>query len=123
MDIECPNCMRTIGLDQRYLYHAGRSNQGFLYCDRDSTVLVFSSYDPVYERLVGDVHPWMLDLDQRAEVEKHLISCRCGGSFLFENPPRCPLCGGSLLSALPSPLHYVIAGRLIDGDREPIWKE
>lgn len=123
MDIDCPSCKKKVELDQRYFYHAGRSNQGFLYCDRDSTVLVFSTYDPTYVRIVGEVHPWMLDLDQRAEVEEHLISCSCGGSFSFNNPPLCPHCGGSLQPAVPSPMHYVIVNRLIDGDHEPVWKD
>lgn len=123
MNIECPNCRKRVELNQPHFYHAGRSNQGFLYCDRDSTILVFSSFDPRYVRIAGDVHPWMLGHDQMAEVEEHLIKCPCGGSFAFSNPPRCPHCGGSLIRALPSRMHYVIAGRLIDGDREPIWKE
>lgn len=123
MNIDCPNCKKKVELDQQYFYHAGRSNQGFLYCDRDSTILVFGAYDPAYVRIVGNIHPWMLDLDQRVEVERHLISCPCGGSFSFSNPPLCPHCGGSLQAALPSPMHYIIVNRLVDGDREPIWKD
>jgi hypothetical protein len=123
VELECPTCRKKIELEQRYFYHAGRSNQGLLYCDRDPTVLVFSTYDSRYVQIVGEVHPWMLDFDQKAEIEEHLVGCPCGGSFSFSNPPRCPYCGGSLQSALPSSMHYVIVGRLIDGDREPIWKD
>ncbi len=123
MEITCPECRQQIKIKQPHAYHARLSNQGFLYCDRDPTILVFSVYDPKYVDLVGEVHPWMLDRDQEERVETQLVQCPCGGRFLFSNAPRCPSCGASLASCLPSSLHYLILGRLIDGDRERIWKD
>ncbi len=122
MDILCPSCRRVIHLEQEYPYHAGFSNQGFLYCDKDSTILLFDSYNKCFEAIVGSVHPWSLNPGQKREVEAHLKPCPCGGRFSFSNEPRCPFCGGSIQSALPSKLHYVILGSVVDGDKEDVWK-
>lgn len=122
MDVRCPHCGKTLHLSQPYPYHAGFNNEGFLYCDSDPTVVTFSSFNPGYRTLVGDVHPWSLDAAQRQIVEDHLLPCPCGGRFLFASEPTCPSCGASLRSALPGPGYYVIVGRRLDGDRDPIWK-
>jgi hypothetical protein len=122
MELRCPQCRTTLHLPQRHPYHAGFSNQGFLYCDTDSTIVTFGSYDRRYTALVGHVHPWMLDDGQRKAIEDHLVACPCGGRFLFAAEPRCPSCGASLRPALPGPGYYVILGRQLDGERDPIWK-
>jgi len=122
MDLLCPHCRGVLHLPQPYPYHAGFSNEGFLYCDTDATVLTFSSYNPHYRAIVGDVHPWMLDPTQRLSIEDHLLPCPCGGRFLFAVEPRCPLCGASLSPALPGPGYFVVIERRLDGDRESVWK-
>ena len=41
----CQHCRKPLTFVQ---YHAGFSDQGFLYCGKDGTVLTWSSYDRHY---------------------------------------------------------------------------
>ena len=79
----CPACGREVTVER---FHAGFGNQGFRYCDRDSTVLTWDSYDPTWTGLVGEVHPWMLTPEQKDAVEGPHPMCPCGGRFRFLNP-------------------------------------
>ena len=58
--IDCPECKRLIIFNQPYPFHAGSGNQGFLYNESGNCTLVWSSFDPDYEKLVGQMHPWSL---------------------------------------------------------------
>jgi len=106
--------------------HAGFSDEGFLYCDNDQTVLKFSSFDPVYQRLVGAVHPWVLaeekKVDELKRVEDNLIPCPCGGHFSFENPLICPVCKGVFSEPIAKNIYYIVLGKMIDGEKTNVWK-
>lgn len=121
MKISCPNCAAEIVVDQPYFYHAAFTDLGFMYCDRDSTVLVFSAYDKVFSSIVGEKVPWALSPLEKEAVEKRVRRCPCGGRFAFDNRPRCTECGASLEKAFPSAEHYVIIAKEIDGENEDIW--
>lgn len=106
---------------QKYQYHAGFSNQGFLYCDSCPNLVVFSSYDQRYTKIVGSRHPWTLgDADLRS-VEGQLKPCTCGGRFRFQAPPRCPLCNAPIREILEDSLHYVETGKRFGSDTEEVW--
>jgi hypothetical protein len=123
MQLVCPSCKANITLRQKYFYHAGFSNQGFLYCDNCSTILEFSVYNPNYVRLAGEKHPWSLSRDEQAFVEHHLAPCStCGGRFRFNAVPGCPNCSADISILLPSKLHFIELGKIVDGDKEKdIW--
>ena len=122
MDINCPKCHRTFSLGQKYAYHAGFSNVGFLYCEACPNLVVFSSFDPRYTKIVGQVHPWTLNLLKKRKIERELRPCSCGGRFRFAAKPRCPLCNKPIPTILPDPIHFIETGRSFDGEKELIWK-
>jgi hypothetical protein len=93
MEVPCSACGRRIEFAQPYAYHAGFGDSGFLYDEAGTCTLVWSSYDPAYENLVGKCHPWMLSAEQRTLVEEALGPALSGGRWLFANPPRCTFCG------------------------------
>jgi hypothetical protein len=115
----CWHCGRTLDFDR---FHAGFSNQGYMYCDRDSTIVIWSSYDPTYSALSESTHPWMLTVEAKQVVERSIIDCPCGGQFRFANLPRCPHCNGDLGDLASEAIYYVILDRHIDGDVTPVWK-
>jgi hypothetical protein len=122
MIIICPNCQKEIRLRQKYFYHAGFSNRGFLYCDKSSSTLKFGSYNPNYQRIVGRKHPWTLSAEEKTKLEIHLAPCKCGGRFRFDAPPLCPFCHESLASLLPDDIHFIEIGEVIDADRDKsVW--
>jgi hypothetical protein len=49
----CPHCATELAFKR---YNARFGDEGFMYCDRDCTVVTWSSYDPIYSRLsvMGD---------------------------------------------------------------------
>ncbi len=124
MILTCPHCTKEIRLRQEYPYHAGFSNQGFLYCDSCAATLVFGSYNRNYVRVVGDKHPWMLSREEKKRVEARLKPCRCGRHFRFDAHPRCPHCGGDIQSLLPDAMHFLLVGDVVDADKdEGAWEE
>jgi hypothetical protein len=121
VDIECPVCHQTFHTAQKQQYHAGFSNEGFLYCDSCPNIVVFSSYNPRYTHIAGNRHPWTLTEADLPLVESHLKPCPCGGHFRFAAAPRCPLCNASIREILRDSMHYVETGRRFDGDKEDVW--
>jgi hypothetical protein len=110
-------------------YHAGKGDEVFLYCDKDTTALTFSWYDATYESIVHrepvGPNPFDLTEEEQRKVENRLIKCPCGGRFLFKNPLRCPMCCGVFSD--PPRLSWsevvVVMDRHIDGNKTQIWKE
>lgn len=121
----CKRCSHNFTFHR---YHAGFSDLGYLYCDTDSTVLTWSSYDDAYESLVGKKHPWTLDIGEMELVERSIRACHCGGHFTFDASSRCPSCGAEQTD-LPymetnlgfRSIYYGVLGARIDGENEPIW--
>jgi hypothetical protein len=103
--------------NQPHAIHAGFSNQGFLYNEAGRLTLIWSSFDPAYERLVGQVHPWMLDADQRARVEQALLPSPHGDRWLFANRPRCAACGGPIGKSILNDIYYLIYPGSINTDQ------
>jgi hypothetical protein len=97
---------------------------GFLYCDKDTTVVTWSNItDTVYRQLVGNKVPWALTAEQQETLENALKSCPCGGKFKFRSPLRCPKCSATMKEGISEESIYVyILGVWIDGEITNIWK-
>jgi hypothetical protein len=118
--IECTGCGRKLAYQR---FHAGFGDEGFMYGTGASVVLTWSTYDPSYRRIVGDVHPWMLSTEQRYAVERALRDGLDGEPFGFDNQPVCPHCETALPSLFdPSRAYFVILDRRVDGDTEKVWR-
>ncbi len=119
--LTCPSCARAFEAKQ---YHAGFSELGFLYCTTDSTVLTFSVYDKTYTDLVGEKQPWhgYLTAAERQAVENALVSCPCGGRFVFGSPLRCPNCGARLADSSQKTIYFYVTGLWMDGEKTNVWK-
>ena len=125
--ITCGKCKKKYAVQK---YHAGFSDVGFLYCDRDSTVMTFNMYDDEYWKFLGSDFPapWTKEKDKQEALvqvlEKHFKPCPCGGKFSFKNTLRCPACNSKLSgNSVETIYFYVIDDRHIDGAKTPIWKE
>jgi hypothetical protein len=107
--LKCPICQRDNVFAQPYPYHAGFSEQGFLYSEAGTLTLVWSSYDPAWERLVGLKHPWMIEPRERSAVEAALLPAPDGTAWGFTNPPRCRFCGEPIeRSIADGAIHYYV---------------
>lgn len=102
----CPSCGREILYER---FHAGFSNEGFAYCDNDSTVLLWETFAPWYTAIVKK-HPWMLNDEERRRVEAMFPRCQCGGRFAFTNPPLCPHCRSDISSFVPAGIYFLVIG-------------
>ena len=121
MEIICAACGQTTTIQQDYPFNAGFSSRGFLYCDSNSAILEFDTYNARYTALVGDKHPWSLNSEEKACVESALKPYAEGGNFLFGALPRCPKCNATLPELLDDEMHFVEIGKVIDADKEDVW--
>ena len=93
---------------QEHLYHAGFGDQGFLYNDAGSLTLVWSSYDPAFQALVGLVHPWNLAAEVQSMLEGRLVPAPVGGRWRFSNPARCRFCGSEVSAPMTQSIHFLV---------------
>jgi len=117
--IPCPHCGFDNSFDQPYPFHAGFSNVGFLYNQAGNLTLVWSSFDPAYERIVGQKHPWMLDANDQARLEAALLSSPRGDRWLFSNPGRCGRCNDPIAPPMLDHIYYLVYAGSVHTDRVP----
>ena len=92
-------------------------------CVRDSTVLVLSVYDKGIERVLGSYPNKVWTPEQFRKVESELAPCSCGGAFMHNAFPKCPNCGSVLrLGGLNPDEVIVVQGKMIDSDKQNVWK-
>jgi hypothetical protein len=119
---QCPHCEKTLEFQR---FHSGFGDQGYMYCDRDETVVTWSWFDPVYKSLVGLSAPWQLTDAQKDTIERALLSCPCGGQFRYSSLPRCPHCNGELSELEPElrngSIYFAVFGRWVDGESSSVW--
>lgn len=121
---KCKTCEQQVEGER---YHAGFSDIGFLYCNKDSTVIIFNAYDSTFEKLVGDILPWTLveenDRVKMELIERNLINCPCGGKFYFDNSLICPICGGEFSEPMAKNIYVFVLDQEIDGEKQNVWKK
>jgi hypothetical protein len=108
MKVICRTCSFENVFAQEYAYHAGLSNLGFLYNDNGNLTLVWSSFDPDYESIVGEKHPWALSSRQRAVLEATLKPAPFGGNWSFKNVPRCTNCHKPIGQSIIDTIYYLV---------------
>ena len=108
MVVTCKACRGSTEFQQPYAYHAGFGNQGFLYNDAGTLTLVWSSYDPAFEAVVGAKVPWMLTPELRSALESRLPPAPVGGRWRFSNPARCPKCGVEVAGPMTQNIYYLV---------------
>ena len=94
-----------------------------MYCGRDEVVVTWDAYDRRYTSLVGDKHPWTLTDHECREVEAAMGDCPFGGTFAFDNAPRCPNCMTELPELAEDRTYMVVLGRRVDASNDNIWRE
>src|SRR5262245_54178572 len=119
MIVHCRHCGFDDLFEQPYAFHAGFSNQGFLYNEAGNLTLVWSSFDPAYERVVGKKHPWALDAEARARLEAALLPSPRGDRWLFSNPARCGRCRQPVAASILENIYYLQYPGSIDTDQDP----
>ena len=124
MELKGSSCGRSTEANQDHPYHAGFSDACFLYCDRDSSVVTFGVYDPIYDSLTNGKVAWdgRLNEVERRQIEENLLPCPCGGRFSFENPRRCPHCGAALADSILKTNYFYVVGRHVAGEKRNVWK-
>jgi len=121
-NVQCKTCGAQVPV--RNAYDASKGDEAFLYCDKDSTALIWCIYDREYIAVSGGGFPWNLTQEARDEIERHLIECPCGGRFLFKNTLKCPVCGGVFSRSISHASEdVIIMDRHIDGNETRIWKD
>jgi len=106
--INCPRCRKDNVFDQPYMYHAGFSDQGFMYSDSGHCTLVWSSFDPVIKRFFPPGRNMRKDGALRESFEQALRPAPDGGRWRFSNPARCMYCSGPISGTILQQIHYLV---------------
>jgi hypothetical protein len=122
LTIDCKQCGQKNRFDQPYPYHAGFTDQGFLYDDAGTLTLVWSMLDPVLNELFPDQPLWTLSLLNRRRFEKLLVPAPSGGRWRFRNPARCIHCGKPISDPMLRSVHYLLYPGSIRTDRDREFK-
>ena len=106
MIMKCIHCGKQLDFDQPYQIHAGFSDQGFLYNEAGSLTLIWSSFDPIFEKVCGKNHPWTLDEGARKNFESILLPAPSGGNWSFDYPLRCLHCHQPISDPITKTIYY-----------------
>lgn len=108
LELTCQHCRKQVIFDQPYPYHAGFSDQGFLYNDEGNLTLVWSSYDTKWTSIAGTRQPWYIDDEARKKMEVVLPAAPTGGRWRFSNSARCPHCRGKISGPMGETIYYLL---------------
>jgi hypothetical protein len=108
LSIKCKHCGKDTLFEQPYPYHAGFTDQGFLYNDVGNLTLVWSVLDPTLDKLFPGQPTWTLSLLKRRRFEKILLPAPDGGHWRFRNPARCFHCAKPISKPMLHSTHYLI---------------
>ena len=118
LSVRCKHCGKVNRFDQPYAYHAGFSDQGFLYNDAGTLTLVWSVWDPVFNEILPEKASWTHSPLNRQCFEERLLPAPEGGLWRFSNPARCTHCkmpiSGSMLDTI---VYLVYPGSILTNDR------
>jgi hypothetical protein len=111
-------CGKDNVFDQPYRYHAGFSDQGFLYNESGDLTFVWASYDPLMRRLFPGKQPWVFDADEQRTFEEFLKPAPSGGRWKFINPARCVHCAEPISPPMMQDIYYVFYPGSISADSQ-----
>ena len=92
----CPGCGKRLVFREPSFEHTQILDYGFLYNDAGTSTLVWKTFDPSYEAMLGNQKPWNLSPGQQAAFEARLKPAPAGGRWRFANYPRCPMCRAAI---------------------------
>lgn len=108
LSLKCKHCGKETVFNQPYVYHAGFSDQGFLYNDAGTLSLVWSLFDPLLEELFPGERLWTQGRANRQRFEKLLQPAPAGGRWRFRNPARCMHCASPISGPMLKTVHYLV---------------
>ena len=108
LSIRCPRCGKDNIFDQPYMYHAGFSDQCFMYSDSGRHTLVWSCYDPVVKRFCTASKRLSEDVESRKRFEQALAPAPDGSRWQFTNPAKCLHCPGTIAGSILQQIYYLV---------------
>jgi hypothetical protein len=108
LSIKCKHCRKENVFAQPYVYHAGFSDQGFLYNDVGNLTLTWGVMDPVLVELFPGQPNWPMSWINRWRFERALPPAPAGGRWRFRNPARCMHCGKPIMQPMLRSSGYVV---------------
>jgi hypothetical protein len=117
--VRCPSCGEVFPVKEWWRWGGGNDDVVFLYCDKDSTLVLFDT-DDIPKKMLESSPKHLSDEYQRL-LEDNLKPCPCGGRFRFRVPLLCPECSGTISGGYPGAEYYFVIDRVLKGERDPIW--
>ena len=118
--IRCPSCGESFSVKQVWRWGVGNDYVFFLYCDSDSSLILFDEEE--LPRELNGLSPFNLDDDGKRLIEDNLRPCPCGGRFRFDAPLQCPKCKGVISKGYPKAVYYFVIRECLRAEKGNIWK-
>lgn len=108
LTVKCKACGRDNIFDQPWAYHAGFSDQGFLYSDSGHHTFTWNWSDPAIQRLFPADTMWTQDAAARERFERALRPAPDGGRWRFSNRARCLHCSEPIAGSMLEHIYYLV---------------
>jgi hypothetical protein len=118
--IRCPSCGESFSVKQWWRWGVGNDDVFFLYCDSDSSLVLFDA--ETLPRELKGLSPFSLDDDSKRSIEENLKPCPCGGRFRFDTPLLCPKCESAISKGYPRAVYYFVISECLRAEKDNIWK-
>ncbi len=119
--VTCPRCGHQNWFAQPYPYHAGYSQQGFLYNETGTCTLTWSTFDHEYAALTGGHQPWALSQAEQQSLEERLPLSPDGSRWSFRDPARCLHCRAPISGPVTDTVYYLRYPCAVDRDLRRTW--
>ena len=118
--VRCPSCGEAFSVKQWWRWGVGNDDVFFLYCDSDSSLVLFDAEE--LPRELKELSPFNLDDDGKRSIEENLKPCPCGGRFRFDTPLLCPKCKSAISKGYPKAVYYFVIGERLQAKEDNIWR-
>ena len=125
--LTCKACGHQNEFDQPYPYHAGFSDVGFLYNEAGNATLIWSAYDPYFQKNYGEMQLWPSRKSPSTEAFEAILPLSPKGDrWTFAASARCINCKSEISPPMGQTVNYLVypcSINLAGPDYSELWLE
>lgn len=125
LTLKCKECCHENQFSQPYAYHAGFSDQGFIYNEGGNATLIWSIYDPYFKKHFAMALWPVRDRAKAQTMEDALPLSPKGDRWSFLAPARCGKCRAPISQPMTETVYYLVFPDHVEleGGGNGLWME